>query len=156
MAAAIQQRAELQRRIWQIANDVRGSVDGWDFKQYVLGSLFYRFISENFANYIEGGDKSVNYAGLSDDIITPEIKTDAIKTKGYFIYPSQLFKNVVATANTNPNLNTDLKTFLQLSKTPLLATLPNRISKAYLLILIPPATAWAIPLPIKTARLAAY
>lgn len=109
MAAAIQQRAELQRRIWQIANDVRGSVDGWDFKQYVLGSLFYRFISENFANYIEGGDKSVNYAGLSDDIITPEIKTDAIKTKGYFIYPSQLFKNVVATANTNPNLNTDLK-----------------------------------------------
>ena len=74
-----------------------------------MGSLFYRFISENFANYIEGGDKSVNYAGLSDDIITPEIKTDAIKTKGYFIYPSQLFKNVVATANTNPNLNTDLK-----------------------------------------------
>ena len=109
MAAAIQQRAELQRRIWQIANDVRGSVDGWDFKQYVLGSLFYRFISENFANYIEGGDKSVNYAGLSDDIITPEIKADAVKTKGYFIYPSQLFKNVVANANTNPNLNTELK-----------------------------------------------
>ena len=109
MAAAIQQRAELQRRIWQIANDVRGSVDGWDFKQYVLSSLFYRFISENFANYIEGGDKSVNYAGLSDDIITLEIKVDAVKTKGYFIYPSQLFKNVVANANTNPNLNTELK-----------------------------------------------
>ena len=109
MAAAMQQREELQRRIWQIANDVRGAVDGWDFKQYVLGSLFYRFISENFANYIEGGDKSVNYAGLSDDIITPEIKTDAVKTKGYFIYPSQLFKNVVANANTNPNLNTELK-----------------------------------------------
>ena len=109
MAAAIQQRAELQRRIWQIANDVRGSVDGWDFKQYVLGSLFYRFISENFANYIESGDKSVNYASLSDDIITPEIKADAVKTKGYFIYPSQLFKNVAANANTNPNLNTELK-----------------------------------------------
>lgn len=109
MATAIQQREELQRRIWQIANDVRGAVDGWDFKQYVLGSLFYRFISENFANYIEGGDKSVNYAGLSDDIITPEIKTDAVKTKGYFIYPSQLFKNVVENANTNPNLNTELK-----------------------------------------------
>ena len=109
MIKSIQQRAELQRRIWQIANDVRGSVDGWDFKQYVLGSLFYRFISENFANYIEGGDKSVNYAGLSDDIITPEIKADAVKTKGYFIYPSQLFKNVVANANTNPNLNTELK-----------------------------------------------
>ena len=106
---AIQQRAELQRRIWQIANDVRGSVDGWDFKQYVLGTLFYRFISENFTNYIEAGDESVNYAELPDEIITPEIKTDAIKTKGYFIYPSQLFKNVVATANANPNLNTDLK-----------------------------------------------
>ena len=106
---AIQQRAELQRRIWQIANDVRGSVDGWDFKQYVLGTLFYRFISENFTNYIEAGDESVNYAELPDEIITPEIKTDAIKTKGYFIYPSQLFKNVVATANTNPNLNTELK-----------------------------------------------
>lgn len=106
---AIQQRAELQRRIWQIANDVRGSVDGWDFKQYVLGTLFYRFISENFTNYIEADDESVNYAELPDEIITSEIKTDAIKTKGYFIYPSQLFKNVVATANTNPNLNTELK-----------------------------------------------
>ena len=103
-----QQRAELQRQIWQIANDVRGSVDGWDFKQYVLGTLFYRFISENFANYIEGGDDSINYAALSDDIITPEIKDDAVKTKGYFIYPSQLFANVVATAHSNENLNTDL------------------------------------------------
>lgn len=106
--SSIQQRAELQRQIWQIANEVRGSVDGWDFKQYVLGTLFYRFISENFANYIEGGDESVNYAALSDDVITPEIKDDAIKTKGYFIYPSQLFSNVAANANTNPNLNTDL------------------------------------------------
>ena len=103
-----QQRAELQRQIWQIANDVRGSVDGWDFKQYVLGTLFYRFISENFANYIEGGDESVNYAELSDDVITPDIKDDAIKTKGYFIYPSQLFVNVAKNANTNENLNTDL------------------------------------------------
>ena len=103
-----QQRAELQRQIWQIANDVRGSVDGWDFKQYVLGTLFYRFISENFANYIEGGDDSVNYAELSDDVITPDIKDDAIKTKGYFIYPSQLFVNVAKNANENPNLNTDL------------------------------------------------
>ncbi|MBN6081224.1 type I restriction-modification system subunit M [Aggregatibacter actinomycetemcomitans] len=109
MAAAIQQRAELQRRIWQIANDVRGSVDGWDFKQYVLGALFYRFISENFTNYIEAGDESVNYAALPDEVITPEIKADAVKTKGYFIYPSQLFKNVVAEANSNQNLNTKLK-----------------------------------------------
>ena len=103
------QRAELQAKIWKIANDVRGSVDGWDFKQFVLGTLFYRFISENFTNYIEGGDDSINYATLSDDVITPEIKDDAIKTKGYFIYPSQLFVNVAQTANTNTNLNTDLK-----------------------------------------------
>ncbi|WP_312133901.1 type I restriction-modification system subunit M [Empedobacter sp.] len=103
------QRAELQAKIWKIANEVRGSVDGWDFKHFVLGTLFYRFISENFTNYIEGGDESVNYAKLADDIITPEIKDDAIKTKGYFIYPSQLFVNIVDNANTNSNLNTDLK-----------------------------------------------
>ena len=103
-----QQRAALQRQIWQIANDVRGAVDGWDFKQYVLGTLFYRFISENFASYIQGGDKSVNYAKLTDDVITPEIKDDAIKTKGYFIYPSQLFANIAKNANTNESLNTDL------------------------------------------------
>jgi type I restriction enzyme M protein len=103
-----QQRAELQRRIWQIANDVRGAVDGWDFKQYVLGTLFYRFISENFAAYIEGGDESINYAALNDVVITPDIRDDAIKTKGYFIYPSQLFARVAASANTNDSLNTDL------------------------------------------------
>lgn len=103
-----QQRAALQRQIWQIANEVRGAVDGWDFKQYVLGTLFYRFISENFASYIEADDDSINYAQLSDDVITPEIKDDAIKTKGYFIYPTQLFVNVAKNANTNKNLNTKL------------------------------------------------
>ena len=103
-----QQRAALQRQIWQIANDVRGAVDGWDFKQYVLGALFYRFISENFAHYIEAGDESIQYAELADSVITPDIKDDAIKTKGYFIYPSQLFVNIVANAHTNESLNTDL------------------------------------------------
>ncbi len=105
----IQQNDELKRRIWQIANDVRGTVDGWDFKQYVLGALFYRFISENFSRYIEGGDESIDYAKLGDDVITDEIKDDAIKTKGYFIYPSQLFESVVAKANDNEDLNTGLK-----------------------------------------------
>lgn len=103
------QRSELQSQIWKIANEVRGSVDGWDFKQYVLGTLFYRFISENFSNYIEGGDESVNYAELDDKIITKEIIDDAIKTKGYFIYPSQLFSNIAKNANTNESLNTDLR-----------------------------------------------
>ena len=103
------QRAELQSQIWKIANEVRGSVDGWDFKQYVLGTLFYRFISENFSNYMEGGDDSINYAELDDTIITQEIKEDAVKTKGYFIYPSQLFCRIAENANTNENLNTDLR-----------------------------------------------
>lgn len=104
-----QQRVELQRRIWQIANDVRGAVDGWDFKQYVLGTLFYRFISENFIDYITGGDLAVNYAAMADDDANIAVaKDDAIKTKGYFIYPSQLFVNVAANANTNDSLNTDL------------------------------------------------
>lgn len=103
-----QQRAALQRQIWAIANDVRGAVDGWDFKQYVLGALFYRFISENFAAYIEAGDDSIKYAELPDSVITPDIKDDAIKTKGYFMYPSQLFVNVAKSANSNESLNTDL------------------------------------------------
>ncbi|XMB85493.1 type I restriction-modification system subunit M [Mycoplasmatota bacterium WC44] len=103
-----QQRKEIQSKIWKIANDVRGSIDGWDFKQYVLGTLFYRFISENFTNYIEGGDESVNYANLDNSIVTDAIKDDAIKTKGYFIYPSQLFDNIAKNANKNESLNTDL------------------------------------------------
>ncbi|SFF95822.1 type I restriction-modification system subunit M [Neptunomonas qingdaonensis] len=103
-----QQRAALQRQIWAIANDVRGAVDGWDFKQYVLGTLFYRFISENFSSYIEADDESIKYAELSDSVITPDIKDDATKTKGYFIYPSQLFTTIVKDANNNESLNTDL------------------------------------------------
>ncbi|WP_249115628.1 type I restriction-modification system subunit M [Azoarcus sp. L1K30] len=104
-----QQRAALQREIWKIANDVRGAVDGWDFKQYVLGTLFYRFISENFIAYITGGDESVDYAAMDDgDQNIAAAKEDAIKTKGYFIYPSQLFSNVAAKANNNESLNTDL------------------------------------------------
>ena len=106
--SSTQQRAALQRQIWQIANDVRGAVDGWDFKQYVLGTLFYRFISENFASHFEQGDESIEYAALSDSVITPELKHDAIKIKGYFIYPSQLFTKVAGSANTNQSLNTDL------------------------------------------------
>ncbi len=106
---ATQQRAALQRQIWAIANDVRGSVDGWDFKQYVLGTLFYRFISENFVEYITGGDDSVDYGAMDDnDSLLADIKDDAIKTKGYFIYPSQLFSTIAKNANKNDSLNTDL------------------------------------------------
>lgn len=69
-----QQRATLQRQIWQIANDVRGAVDGWDFKQYVLGTLFYRFISENFTSYMEADDDNINYTALNDNDIASDIK----------------------------------------------------------------------------------
>lgn len=103
-----QQRDELHRQIWAIANDVRGAVDGWDFKQFVLGALFYRFISENFVNYAEAGDDSVNYSGMPDSEVPDDFVIEAVKTKGYFIYPSQLFSNVVSQANTNDSLNTDL------------------------------------------------
>ena len=103
------QRQELHRKIWAIADDVRGAVDGWDFKQYILGILFYRFISENFKNYIEGGDPDINYEEVPEELITDDVKDDAVKTKGYFIYPSQLFSNVVKHARSNENLNTYLK-----------------------------------------------
>lgn len=114
------QRAKLQSQIWKIANEVRGSVDGWEFKQFVLGTLFYRFISENFINYIKNGDESIDYASYSDDDIKSLIRTAekeklpnnikeiSIKTKGYFIYPSQLFQNVAKRASTNESLNTEL------------------------------------------------
>lgn len=115
--SSTQQRAELQAQIWKIANEVRGAVDGWDFKQFVLGTLFYRFISENFSDYFEADDESIVYADLDDSVITQEIKDDAIKTKGYFIYPSQLFVNVAKNANDNEALNTDLaKIFSEIEK----------------------------------------
>lgn len=100
----------LQDKIWKIANEIRGAIDGWDFKQYVLGTLFYRFISENFVDYAEAGDDSISYAKFPDNEITQEFKDDAIKTKGYFIYPSQLFTNIVNEIDDNNSLNTDLKT----------------------------------------------
>ena len=109
MSESQQQRQELHRKIWQIANDVRGSVDGWDFKQYVLGTLFYRFMSENFCDYIQNGDETVNYAKIADQDIPNETRNSAIEEKGYFIAPSQLFENVVATADQNDELNIDLK-----------------------------------------------
>ena len=104
-----QERAELHRAIWQIANDLRGSVDGWDFKQYVLGMLFYRFISENLTNYINAderrtGKQSFDYAKLSDK--DAEFgRADTVKEKGFYILPSDLFINVRSLARNNSDLN---------------------------------------------------
>lgn len=151
---ATQQRAQLHRQIWKIADDVRGTVDGWDFKQYVLGTLFYRFISEHFTDYIQGGDASVGYAAMTDDIITPEIMDNAVKTKGYFIYPSQLFCNVAAHAHKNDQLNTELKAiFSAIEKSASGYPSPKRQSKVSLMISTPPATALAAPSPTKTNAL---
>ncbi len=108
-----QERTELYRTIWQIANDLRGSVDGWDFKQYVLGMLFYRFISENLINYINQnerkipGNENFDYAKLSDE--EAEFgRSDTVKEKGFYILPSELFLNVRAKARDDKNLNETL------------------------------------------------
>ncbi|MDR2561692.1 MAG: type I restriction-modification system subunit M [Holophagales bacterium] len=108
-----QERVELHRTIWAIANDLRGSVDGWDFKQYVLGVLFYRYISENISAYIDSGeraagDASFSYAALSDSK-AKKAKDDMVKTKGFFILPSQLFENVQKQAPRDENLNETLE-----------------------------------------------
>jgi len=108
-----QERAELHKTIWGIANDLRGSVDGWDFKQYVLGMLFYRYISENFTNYINAGEhetenKDFDYANL-DDELAEETRADMVETKGFFILPSQLFENVRKRAPNDLNLNETLE-----------------------------------------------
>ena len=109
-----QERAELHRTIWQIANDLRGSVDGWDFKNYVLGFLFYRFISEDLTAHLnreeaEAGNSGFDYASdVADDDIDDDIRRQTIDEKGFFIYPSELFKNVVARAEDDDNLNETL------------------------------------------------
>lgn len=107
-----QERDELHRTIWQIANDLRGSVDGWDFKTYVLGMLFYRFISENLTSYINKeeqrtGHKNFDYTTIADK--DAELgRADTVKEKGFFILPSELFVNVRKKAKTDENLNETL------------------------------------------------
>ncbi len=108
----MQERAELHKTIWKIANDLRGSVDGWEFKAYVLGSIFYRFISENICDYFNKrmhdlGYTDFNYADMKDEEAQGG-KNDAVQTKGFFMLPSQLFQNVVKTADKDENLNEHL------------------------------------------------
>lgn len=103
------ERDELHKTIWKIADDLRGSVDGWDFKQYVLGLLFYRFISENIENYVnenqrKAGEKNFEYKNLSDEDAEYG-REDIVKDKGFFILPSELFCNVRKKAKSNPDLN---------------------------------------------------
>ncbi len=104
-----QERQELHQKIWQIADNLRGAVDGWDFKSYVLVAMLYRFLSENITDAIndlqhKAGDLSFNYAELSDDQVTGEIRKYIIDSKGYFVAPSQLFANVLIEAKSNAAL----------------------------------------------------
>ena len=106
------ERAELHKTIWRVANDLRGSVDGWDFKTYVLGMLFYRFISENLAAYLNelerrAGDQDFDYAALADS--DAEFgRQETVKEKGFFIVPSELFVNIRKRARGDENLNETL------------------------------------------------
>jgi type I restriction enzyme M protein len=106
------ERAELHKTIWRIANDLRGSVDGWDFKTYVLGMLFYRFISENLTAYLNeqeraAGDRTFEYAILTDED-AERGRAETVVEKGFYILPSDLFENVRARARHDPNLNETL------------------------------------------------
>lgn len=107
-----QERDELHRAIWQIANDLRGSVDGWDFKSYVLGLLFYRFISENLSSYLNKeeqltGSPDFDYADISDEDAEYG-RADTVKEKGFYILPSELFSNLRKRAGSDPDLNETL------------------------------------------------
>ena len=109
-----QERDELHRAIWAIADELRGAVDGWDFKNYVLGTMFYRYISENLANYInegeiKAGNDGFDYAKMSDSEAEAARK-DMVQVKGFFILPSELFCNVLARCQSDENLNETLET----------------------------------------------
>ena len=109
----IREREELHKAIWSIADDLRGSVDGWDFKQYILGIMFYRYISENITNYIndgerKAGDTTFDYAKLKD-IEAESERDNLVKEKGFFILPSELFCNVCKRAKNDENLNETLE-----------------------------------------------
>lgn len=108
-----QEREELHRAIWAIADELRGAVDGWDFKNYVLGTMFYRYISENLTNYInqgeiEAGNADFDYAKMSDEE-AEGARAGLVQEKGFFILPSELFCNVTANSAGNENLNETLE-----------------------------------------------
>lgn len=108
-----QERDELHRAIWAIADELRGAVDGWDFKNYVLGTMFYRYISENLTNYINAGEQDAgntdfDYAKMSDDD-AEEAREGLVEEKGFFIPPSELFCNVNGRADNDENLNETLE-----------------------------------------------
>lgn len=110
---SVQEREEIHKAIWSIADDLRGSVDGWDFKAYVLGTMFYRYISENITHYINEGEikagaTDFDYAKLSNEEAETQ-RNALVEERGFFIYPSDLFENVIKKADKDPNLNETLE-----------------------------------------------
>ena len=123
-----QERDELHKTIWGIADDLRGSVDGWDFKSYVLGMMFYRYISENLTNYINEiqrtatGDNSFDYANMSD-AEAEQAREGLVNSKGFFILPSELFANIRKRAAQDDNLNETLeKVFIHIEESAKVAS----------------------------------
>lgn len=126
-----QERDELHRAIWAIADELRGAVDGWDFKNYVLGTMFYRYISENLCSYvnsgeIEAGNSEFDFAKLSDED-AEEAREGLVEEKGFFILPSELFYNVRANAANDENLNETLERVFSFRTTDCRRAEPERI-----------------------------
>ena len=138
-----QERTELYRTIWALANELRGSVDGWDFKQYVLGMLFYRYISENLTTYLnkgewDAGNTDFDYAKISDEEAL-SVKDDMVQEKGFFILPSELFGDLLnrikTVSYTHLQFHIHLRYFLlvgQLTETKYLAPEYSRSKRSFL------------------------
>ena len=145
-----QEREELHRAIWAIADDLRGAVDGWDFKSYVLGTMFYRYISENIASYInqgeiDAGNPDFRYEDMPD-AEAEQAREGLVQEKGFFILPSELFCNVRAKAASDENL----KRWKQSSGTlrnPQRAAPPRGSLQGCSMITMSTATSWGRPLP---------
>ena len=130
-----QEREELHKTIWKIADDLRGSVDGWDFKSYVLGMMFYRYISENLTNYInageaEAGNPDFDYAKISDEK-AEQARADLVNTKGFFIPPSELFVNVRARAASalKPSIKSEKMNTVAINTTGMCQVITRRIRR---------------------------
>ena len=146
-----QEREELHRAIWAIADDLRGAVDGWDFKSYVLGTMFYRYISENIASYInqgeiDAGNPDVRYEDMSN-AEAEQAREGLVQEKGFFILPSELFCNVRAKAAT---MKTSMKRWKQSSgilRNPQRAAPPRGSLQGCSMITMSTAISWVRPLP---------
>lgn len=152
-----QQRSALHRAIWGIADDVRGAVDGWDFKMYILGFLFYRFISEDLAAYIdegehEAGDAAFSYAAMSD-VNAEAAREGIIEEKGYFMLPSELFVNVAARCDKDSDLNETVKAVFDHIEGSSIGRLPREASEVFSTISTSTPTSLAVGLPSATAAL---